>query len=41
MYTIVTLTHLSFEEADLCRGALKDTSCITLVMQQVARTNGA
>jgi hypothetical protein len=36
MYTVVTLTHLSFKEADLCRGALKDTTCITLVMQQVA-----
>jgi hypothetical protein len=36
MYTMATSTSLSSKEADLCRGTLKDTTYITLPMQQVA-----
>jgi hypothetical protein len=36
MYTMATSTSLSSKEADLCRSALKDTTCIMLLMQQVA-----
>jgi len=36
MYTVVTSTRLSSKEADLCRGTLKDSTCITLLVQQVA-----
>jgi hypothetical protein len=36
MYTMATSISLSSKEADMCRGAPKDTTCIMLLMQQVA-----
>jgi hypothetical protein len=36
MYTVVISSRFSFKQADLCRCALKNTTCITLRMQQVA-----
>jgi hypothetical protein len=36
MYTVVISKHFSSKRADLCGCALKNTTCITLLMQQVA-----
>jgi hypothetical protein len=39
MYTMATSTSLSSKEADLCRGTLKDTTCITLQLMNLLSTS--